>query len=121
MSARLHKPLSSYTVRLSANGQSIGSGFLVDCGRLNELYVLTARHCLFNNDTKQPIESLAVDYYDPDQQRFIQTVQIEERFFFAQVSDDVYDVAILPISKHLESNDIPLIKCTSSNESGQKG
>lgn len=96
--ANLKNSLKNLSVRLSVDGQPIGSGFVVISTDKRYAYILTARHCF---DNLQNIEAATVEWYDYETSTFIPiNIALDQcpLLAFPKVeSESSYDGAVLVI------------------------
>lgn len=103
--------LNKLTVRISLSGEIVGSGFILHSLDKLCLYILTARHCLAEDEESLPdLSSISLEWYDEHSGNFHPFSFQVENGEYLDLGGDLLGIALsLPVSE-ISSFDLPLIQ-----------
>ncbi|WP_273215010.1 hypothetical protein [Runella zeae] len=103
--------LNKVTVRISLSGEIVGSGFILHSLDKSCLYILTARHCLAEDEESLPgLSSISLEWYDEHSGNFHPFSFQVENGEYLDLGGDLLGIALsLPVSE-ISSFDLPLIQ-----------
>lgn len=103
--------LNKVTVRISLSGEIVGSGFILHSLDKSCLYILTARHCLAEDEESLPgLSSISLEWYDEHSGNFHPFSFQVENGEYLDLGGDLLSIALsLPVLE-ISSFDLPLIQ-----------
>lgn len=104
MNERLHKIISTNTVRISDNSDAfIGSGVVIKSLSYNKLYLFTAKHC-FSNFNDESTLSFKIEFWDSETDTF------SDYLFEIEKTKVVYDIDDLTVIEIMINDPRPNIE-----------